>query len=139
MQLTQVLPGRRVLAVTEPAVDREHRRGVLLVFLATVMWSLAGLFARAVPHLDFGAILFARAGFGGVCGLIVAVFDWRAGRLELKRLVSGLTKTQAEDLLDVLENQGARPEVTYSEQCGFIVRYDNLPAVDPDADTEVGE
>ena len=46
-----------------------HRRGVMLVLIATVMWSLAGLFARAVPHLDFGAILFARAGFGGLCGL----------------------------------------------------------------------
>jgi len=65
-----------------------HRRGVLFVLLATVLWSLAGLFARAVPHLDFGAILFGRAGFGGLCGLIVAVFDWRAGRLDLRRLKS---------------------------------------------------
>lgn len=65
-----------------------HRRGVLLVFIATVMWSLAGLFARAVPHLDFGAILFARAGFGGLCGLAVAFYEWRAGRFDLKRLKS---------------------------------------------------
>ena len=63
-----------------------HRRGVWLVFLATVMWSLAGLFARAVPHLDFGAVLFARAGFGGLCGLAVAFSDWRRGRLDLARL-----------------------------------------------------
>jgi drug/metabolite transporter (DMT)-like permease len=63
-----------------------HRRGVALVLIATVMWSLAGLFARAVPHLDFGAVLFGRAGFGGLCGLIVAFFDWRAGRLDLARL-----------------------------------------------------
>ncbi len=65
-----------------------HRRGVLFVFIATVMWSLAGLFTRAVPHLDFGSILFARAGFGGVCGLLVAFSDWRRGRLELARLKS---------------------------------------------------
>jgi drug/metabolite transporter (DMT)-like permease len=63
-----------------------HRRGILLVWLATVMWSLAGLFTRAVPHLDFGAILFARAGFGGLCGLILAFYDWRRGKLELRRL-----------------------------------------------------
>jgi drug/metabolite transporter (DMT)-like permease len=68
-----------------------HRRGVLLVFLATVLWSLAGLFARAVPQLDFGAILFARAGFGGLCGLGLAFIDWRAGRFELGRLKTPLT------------------------------------------------
>ena len=65
-----------------------HRRGLLLVFIATVLWSLAGLFARAVPHLDFGAILFGRAGFGGVCGLFLAFLDWRRGRLDLRRLKS---------------------------------------------------
>jgi drug/metabolite transporter (DMT)-like permease len=65
-----------------------HRRGILLVGLATVLWSLAGLFTRAVPHLDFGAILFARAGFGGLCGLMVAFYEWRRGKLELARLKS---------------------------------------------------
>ena len=65
-----------------------HRRGVLLVFLATVLWSLAGVFARAVPHLDFGAILFGRAGFGGLCGLLAAFYDWRVGKLDLRRLRS---------------------------------------------------
>jgi drug/metabolite transporter (DMT)-like permease len=65
-----------------------HRRGVVLVLIATAMWSLAGLFVRAVPHLDFGAILFGRAGFGGLCGLALAFADWRAGRLDPKRLKS---------------------------------------------------
>jgi drug/metabolite transporter (DMT)-like permease len=68
-----------------------HRRGVVLVLIATVMWSLAGLFARAVPHLDFGAILFGRAGFGGLCGLALALFDWRAGRLHLRQLWTPMT------------------------------------------------
>jgi len=68
-----------------------HRRGVVLVFIATVMWSLAGLFARAVPDLDFGAILFARAGFGGLCGLALALLDVRAGRLDLRGLRSPMT------------------------------------------------
>ncbi len=65
-----------------------HRRGVMLVLVATAMWSLAGLFVRAVPHLDFGAILFGRAGFGGLAGLAVAFADWRAGRLDIRRLKS---------------------------------------------------
>jgi drug/metabolite transporter (DMT)-like permease len=65
-----------------------HRRGVVFVLIATVLWSLAGLFARAVPHLDFGAVLFGRAGFGGLCGLVLAFVDWRGGRLDLKRLTS---------------------------------------------------
>ncbi len=68
-----------------------HRRGLVLIFAATVMWSLAGVFARAVAHLDFGAILFARAGFGGLCGLAVAVWDWSRGRLDLRRLATPLT------------------------------------------------
>lgn len=68
-----------------------HRRGLVLVFIATVMWSLAGVFARAVAHLDFGAILFARAGFGGLCGLAVAALDWSQGRLDLRRLATPLT------------------------------------------------
>ena len=68
-----------------------HRRGLVLIFVATAMWSLAGVFARAVAHLDFGAILFARAGFGGLCGLAVAALDWSQGRLDLKRLATPLT------------------------------------------------
>ena len=67
-----------------------HRRGLLLVFLATVLWSLAGLFARATS-VDFGAMLFARAGFGGLCGLALAALDWRAGRLEPARLMTPMT------------------------------------------------
>ena len=70
---------------------RLHRRGLLLVFLATVLWSLAGLFARAVPQLDFGAILFGRAGFGGLCGLILAFSEWRRGQLDLARLKTPMT------------------------------------------------
>ncbi len=67
-----------------------HRRGLLLVFVATVLWSLAGVFARATS-VDFGAMLFGRAGFGGLCGLALAALDWRAGRLDAARLLSPLT------------------------------------------------
>ena len=50
-----------------------RRRGLLFVLAATFLWSLAGLFARLIPHLDFGTVLFGRAAFGGGCGLLVAL------------------------------------------------------------------
>jgi drug/metabolite transporter (DMT)-like permease len=65
-----------------------RRRGFLLVFVATFLWSLAGVFARMVPHLDIGAVLCGRAAFGGGCGLIVAFHDWRHARLKLRALAT---------------------------------------------------
>jgi drug/metabolite transporter (DMT)-like permease len=65
-----------------------QRRGFVLVFVATFLWSLAGLFARMLPHLDIGAVLFGRAAFGGGCGLIVAFHDWRRARLDARALIT---------------------------------------------------
>ena len=42
--------------------------------------------------------------------------------------------TEAEDLLYILENQGNHPELSYSEQWGFIIRCDHLPDVNPTAE-----
>ena len=63
-----------------------RRRGFLLVFVATFLWSLAGLFARMVPELDIGAVLFGRAAIGGGCGVLLALHDWRHARLEARAL-----------------------------------------------------
>jgi drug/metabolite transporter (DMT)-like permease len=63
-----------------------RRRGFLLVFVATFLWSLAGLFARMVPNLDIGAVLFGRAAIGGGCGVLLAVHDWRSARLDARAL-----------------------------------------------------
>ena len=63
-----------------------RRRGFLLVFVATFLWSLAGLFARMVPELDIGAVLFGRAAIGGGCGVLLAFHDWRHARLEARAL-----------------------------------------------------
>ena len=65
-----------------------RRRGYILVLAATFLWSLAGPLARSIPDLDFGTILFGRASFGGLCGLVLAYFDWRHGRLDPRRLVT---------------------------------------------------
>ncbi|HEY1944461.1 MAG TPA: EamA family transporter [Roseiarcus sp.] len=64
-----------------PAQRAARRRGLLLVLGGTVLWSLAGYFARLIGHLDVGTVLFARAGFGGLCISAWAVFEHRRGVL----------------------------------------------------------
>ena len=104
-----------------------HRRGVVLVLIATVMWSLAGLFARAVPHLDFGAILFGRAGFGGLCGLILAFFDWRAGRLDIQRLKSPMAPLVV--LLSSTAISGYVAALMFTTVADVLVIYATLPFI----------
>lgn len=58
-----------------------RRRGLALVFVATVLWSTAGFFARLVDHLDVWTILCGRAFFGGCFVLIAAIWEWRRGML----------------------------------------------------------
>lgn len=73
-----------------PISSAVHWRGVLWVFIATVLWSLAGLFARLVPNLDFGTVLCGRAAFGGGFGILLAIADWRSGRLDPRALITPL-------------------------------------------------
>ena len=73
-----------------PSQAATRRRGLFLVLAATFLWSLAGLFARLIPHLDFGTVLFFRGLFGGVCGLALAYLEWRLRRLDARRLLSPL-------------------------------------------------
>lgn len=77
-----------------------RRRGLVLVFIATVLWSSAGFFARLVDHLDPWTILCGRAFFGGAFILIAAIVEWRRGVLgpnfglgPLAPLVIGLSAT----------------------------------------------
>jgi len=67
-----------------------RRRGLFLVLAATFLWSLAGLFVRLIPHIDYGTVLFFRALFGGACGLGIAFVEWRLGRLDARRMLSPL-------------------------------------------------
>jgi drug/metabolite transporter (DMT)-like permease len=59
-----------------------RRRGVLLVLVATVMWSLAGLFARLLGHLDVWTVMGWRALLGAASIAIVGLIEWRNGRLD---------------------------------------------------------
>ena len=65
-----------------PAEKSARRRGVLLVLAATVLWSLAGLFARLVAHLDVWTVLGWRALLGSASISVVGLVEWRRGRLD---------------------------------------------------------
>ena len=56
----------------------EHRTGLLLLLGATLAWSSAGLFARAIP-LDTPTVILWRGMFGaaGLIGLLVLLKGWR--------------------------------------------------------------
>jgi EamA domain-containing membrane protein RarD len=64
-----------------PGEKSARRRGVLLVLAATVLWSLAGLFARLVSHLDVWTVMGWRALLGSASISVVGLIQWRAGRL----------------------------------------------------------
>jgi drug/metabolite transporter (DMT)-like permease len=58
-----------------------RRRGLILVFVATILWSSAGFFARLLDHLDLWTMLCGRAFFGGVFLFIAAGGERRRGLL----------------------------------------------------------
>ena len=59
-----------------------RRRGVLLVLTATVLWSLAGVFARLVGHLDLWTVMGWRATLGAASISIVGIVEWKRGRMD---------------------------------------------------------
>ena len=64
-----------------PGEKSARRRGVLLVLFATVLWSLAGLFARLLAHLDVWTVMGWRALLGAASIATVGLIEWRSGRL----------------------------------------------------------
>ena len=64
-----------------PAEKSARRRGVLLVLIAAVMWSLAGVFARLVGHLDLWTVMGWRATLGAASISVVGLVEWRRGRM----------------------------------------------------------
>src|SRR5260370_27719876 len=65
-----------------PGEKSARRRGVLLVLVATLLWSLAGLFARLLAHLDVWTVMGWRALLGAASIAAVGLIEWRAGRLD---------------------------------------------------------
>jgi drug/metabolite transporter (DMT)-like permease len=64
-----------------PDEQSARRRGVLLVLTATVMWSLAGVFARLLGHLDLWTVMGWRATLGAASISVVGIIEWRNGRM----------------------------------------------------------
>jgi drug/metabolite transporter (DMT)-like permease len=71
----------RAIGETMLGGDSARRRGLVLVVVATILWSTAGFFARLVDHLDVWTMLCWRAFFGGAFLLIAAALEWRRGVL----------------------------------------------------------
>ena len=65
-----------------PGEKSARRRGVLLVLVATVLWSMAGIFARLLSHLDVMTVLGWRALLGSASISVVGLIEWRRGRLD---------------------------------------------------------
>ncbi len=65
-----------------PGERSARRRGVLLVFTATVLWSLAGLFAKLLGHLDLWTVMGWRALMGAGSISVVGLIEWRRGRMD---------------------------------------------------------
>jgi drug/metabolite transporter (DMT)-like permease len=65
-----------------PGENSARRRGVLLVLIATVLWSLAGIFARLLAHLDVWTVLGWRALFGAASISLVGLIEYLSGRLD---------------------------------------------------------
>jgi drug/metabolite transporter (DMT)-like permease len=64
-----------------PVDQAARRRGILLVLVATVLWSLAGVYTRMLNHLDLWTILCGRALFGGLCISAWGIVEYRRGAL----------------------------------------------------------
>jgi len=65
-----------------PGERSARRRGLVLVLTATALWSLAGLFARMLAHLDVWTVLGWRALLGSASISTVGLIEWRRGRLD---------------------------------------------------------
>lgn len=65
-----------------PGEKSARRRGVLLVLIATVLWSMAGLFARLLAHLDVWTVMGWRALLGAVSIALVGLIEYFGGRLD---------------------------------------------------------
>jgi drug/metabolite transporter (DMT)-like permease len=58
-----------------------RRRGLILVSLATLVWSSAGVFAHLLNHLDIWLVLCGRALFGAFFMALAAIVQARRGAL----------------------------------------------------------
>lgn len=104
-----------------------RRRGVLLVLSATVAWSLAGVFARLVSHLDVWTVVGWRALLGAISISVVGLIEWRRGRLDNPFGFGPLSPVVA--LLAMIAISGYAASVMTTTIADVMVIYATLPFV----------
>ena len=110
-----------------PDEKSARRRGVLLVLIATVLWSLAGLFARLLAHLDVWTVMGWRALLGAASIAIVGLIEWRSGRLDQPLGFGALSPVVA--LLAMIAISAYTASVMTTTIADVMVIYATLPFV----------
>ena len=110
-----------------PDEKSARRRGVLLVLIATVLWSLAGLFARLLAHLDVWTVMGWRALLGAASIATVGLIEWRSGRLDNPLGFSALSPVVA--LLAMIAISAYTASVMTTTIADVMVIYATLPFV----------
>jgi EamA domain-containing membrane protein RarD len=72
-----------------PGEKSARRRGVLLILIATVLWSMAGLFARLLAHLDIWTVMGWRALLGAASIALVSLIEYLSGASTLLSVSAG--------------------------------------------------
>jgi drug/metabolite transporter (DMT)-like permease len=110
-----------------PREKSARRRGVLLVLVATLLWSLAGLFARLLVHLDVWTVMGWRALLGAASIAAVGLIEWRAGRLDNPLGFGALSPVVA--LLAMIAISAYTASVMTTTIADVMVIYATLPFV----------
>jgi drug/metabolite transporter (DMT)-like permease len=110
-----------------PGEKSARRRGVLLVLVATVLWSMAGLFARLLAHLDVWTVMGWRALLGAVSIALVGLIEYLSGRLENPLAFGPLSPIVA--LLAMIAISAYTASVMTTTIADVMVIYATLPFV----------
>lgn len=110
-----------------PGERSARRRGALLVLIATVLWSLAGIFARLLAHLDVWTVLGWRALFGAASISLVGLIEYLSGRLDNSFGFGSLSPVVA--LLAMIAISAYTASVMTTTIADVMVIYATLPFV----------
>jgi drug/metabolite transporter (DMT)-like permease len=110
-----------------PGEKSARRRGVLLVLVATVLWSMAGLFARLVGHLDVWTVMGWRALMGAASISIIGLNEWRRGRMDVSFGFGSLSPILA--LLAMIAISAYTASVMTTTIADVMIIYATLPFV----------
>jgi drug/metabolite transporter (DMT)-like permease len=110
-----------------PGDKSARRRGILLVLIASTLWSLAGLFARRLAHLDVWTVMGWRALLGAASIAVVGLIEWRNGRLQNPLGFGALSPVVA--LLAMIAISGYAAAVMTTTIADVMVIYATMPFV----------